>query len=69
MKNPQNTAAALRTAQRWLRELSKEEFGKWLETLPLNRNQKTDYKDWLRKQDTYPFKNPHYWAAFYTTGQ
>jgi CHAT domain-containing protein len=55
---------ALNQAQRWLRDVSEEDFRAWAEKLSLTATQKMYIPHFLKNKT-----NPYYWAAFYATGQ
>jgi CHAT domain-containing protein len=64
LKDSSNTAKALNDAQRWLRDVSEEDFRAWAEKLSLTATQKMYIPHFLKNKT-----NPYYWAAFYATGQ
>ncbi|MEC4817345.1 MAG: CHAT domain-containing protein, partial [Scytonema sp. PMC 1069.18] len=61
-------AKALCNAQRWLRDVTKEELQTWIEELPFSPGKKLWLQSVLNKADTQPFHSPEHWAAFCTLG-
>ena len=65
-------AIALNTAQRWLRDATKEDLQTWTKQLPLRRVEKANLYDMLEKigsKEIRPFQSPYHWAAFCSVGQ
>lgn len=72
LKSSGNVASALRNSQCWLRSVTKEELRDWIESLPLESNQKRDLRINLLREiqpSTRPFQSPFYWAAFSALGK
>jgi CHAT domain-containing protein len=71
---PISVAKALKTAQCWLRDVTKEQLPDWLERLNLNPKCKQKLKDDAEyvltlSSSERPFSKPHYWAGFCAIGQ
>ncbi|MFK0730521.1 MAG: CHAT domain-containing protein, partial [Gloeotrichia echinulata HAB0833] len=65
-----SVASALKEAQLWLRNASKEELQEWAKTLPLDGDKKGIIRRQLRrKTEEKPFKYPYHWAAFTAVGK
>jgi CHAT domain-containing protein len=61
---------ALKTAQTWLRNVTKEEFLKWISALGLDTGYNQEAQLWIAcSSDDKPFHKPQYWAAFCAIGQ
>lgn len=60
-----NVIQALREAQLWLRDVTKNKLFKWIKDSRFN----IDIKDWLQTQNKQPFSSPYYWAAFCVIGK
>ncbi len=61
---------ALNTAQMWLRNVTKEEFFKWVTGLGLPERYNQEALLWVAlSSDDKPFHKPQYWAAFCAIGQ
>ncbi|MCL1470440.1 CHAT domain-containing protein, partial [Argonema antarcticum] len=65
-----SVAVALKKAQNWLRNLSREDFLKELDTLKLDEERGKGIDRWLisNGDEPFPFENPAYWAAFCAIG-
>ncbi|NER29440.1 MAG: CHAT domain-containing protein [Symploca sp. SIO1C4] len=68
--NQISIATALNQAQRWLRDVTKEEFRKWLQLLDIDKEHQEEVEiDLTLSSSDTPFEQPLYWAAFCTIGQ
>jgi CHAT domain-containing protein len=65
---------ALKQAQVWLKGITNDELREWMrrEKLPLKSMEKQNLMNWLRQEqqqgNSYPFRHPYYWGAFYLIG-
>ncbi|MBD3561336.1 CHAT domain-containing protein, partial [Planktothrix sp. FACHB-1355] len=61
---------ALKKAQNWLRNLSREDLLKELDTLKLDTKRREGIERWLKLNGNpaFPFEDPAYWAAFCAIG-
>ncbi|OQW91019.1 MAG: hypothetical protein BWK78_05715, partial [Thiotrichaceae bacterium IS1] len=69
-QNPSDTAVALRTAQRWLRDATQQELLDWAKSTLSGDNLK-EVEETLDcyNSDEKPYEKPYYWAAFCAVGQ
>jgi CHAT domain-containing protein len=72
----QHPATALKNAQTWLRNASRETLLAWLgeaipklaAKVPLQRRLKTERDRLISLTDSQPYSHPYYWAAFTIAG-
>jgi len=69
-QNPSDTAVALRTAQRWLRDATQQQLLDWA-TSTLSGDDLKKVENTLNRynSDVKPYEHPYYWAAFCAVGQ
>ncbi|MEQ8383035.1 MAG: CHAT domain-containing protein [Coleofasciculus sp. A1-SPW-01] len=67
---PISVAKALKTAQSWLRDVTKEQLRDWLKPLNLSPERQQEVERELKLSlNERPFSQPAYWAAFCAIGQ
>ncbi|MEQ8999164.1 MAG: CHAT domain-containing tetratricopeptide repeat protein [Coleofasciculus sp. B1-GNL1-01] len=67
---PISVAKALKTAQCWLRDVTKDELRDWLKPLNLSPERQQEVERELKLSlNERPFSQPAYWAAFCAIGQ
>ncbi|MFP4101613.1 CHAT domain-containing protein, partial [Coleofasciculus sp.] len=67
---PISVAKALKTAQSWLRDVTKDELRDWLKPLNLSPERQQEVERELKLSlNKQPFSQPAYWAAFCAIGQ
>jgi CHAT domain-containing protein len=67
---PTSVAKALKTAQCWLRDVTKDELLDWLKPLNLSPERQQEVERELKLSlNERPFSQPAYWAAFCAIGQ
>jgi CHAT domain-containing protein len=66
-----NVAIALKQAQTWLRDATKEQLEQWTSQLPLDDEQEMQLMAFFYKlqPNSKPFESPYHWAAFCAIGQ
>ncbi|MDF0555621.1 CHAT domain-containing tetratricopeptide repeat protein [Kamptonema sp. UHCC 0994] len=71
LQSQNSVATALCLAQIWLRDATISELKQWIDTnqLPLNRKEEMALYLQLHQNNSKPFQEPYYWAAFCTIGQ
>jgi len=68
-QNPSDTAVALRTAQRWLRDATQQDLNLAKSTLSGdNLKEVENTLNWYNP-DEKPYAHPYYWSAFCAVGQ
>lgn len=71
LKKPMPVAVALKEAQNWLRNITKEQLQEWTENLHLGKTEQRLLRMTFSKIEagTKPFASPYYWAGFCAIGQ
>jgi CHAT domain-containing protein len=71
IQQKQPPTLALKNAQIWLKNLTKEELKQWTDNLQLNILEKEELLDYFDQIEdgTKPFTSPYYWAGFCVIGK